>query len=139
MSQVKVRWMEKQQFVGVDSTKHSLVISAQDEANATGVKPSDLLLLGLGGCAAVDVVSILEKKRQRVTGFEIQIQGEQEVDPPWTFKRIHLEYLVEGPNLTPLAVEQAVALSEEKYCSVRASLSPAIEITRDIRILSGSS
>jgi putative redox protein len=132
-SHAQVKWLDKLQFVGTDSTKHSLVMSSQDAENATGLKPSELLLLALGGCTAVDIVTIMRKKRQAVTGLEINVRGEQDEDPPWTFRRIHLEYVVRGKGLSEKGLAQAVQLSEEKYCSVRNSL--ACEVTSSYRIV----
>jgi putative redox protein len=129
----QVKWLDKLQFVGTDSTKHSLVVSSQDAENATGLKPSELLLLALGGCTAVDVVTIMRKKRQAMTGLEINVRGEQDEAPPWTFRRIHLEYVVRGKGLSEKGLAQAIQLSEEKYCSVRNSL--ACEVTSSYRIV----
>jgi putative redox protein len=130
-----VRWVEKRQFVGTDSTRHAIVISTPDVDNGTGVKPSDLLLLALGSCSAVDVVEILRKKRQALTGLLVRVEGEQDPDPPWAFRRITLTYEVRGRGLSRPAVEQAVALAEEKYCSVRATLDSRVAIQREIRIV----
>ena len=132
MSQVKVKWVEGKQFVGTDSTSHSLVMSSSQEG--TGLKPSDLLLLGLGGCIGVDVIMILEKKRQKVTDLEITITGEQEPEPPWTFRRIEIEYLLRGKGLKEEAVRRAIQLSEEKYCSIGATISGVAEMASSFQI-----
>ena len=132
-SHAQVRWLDKLEFVGTDSTKHSLVMSSQDEENATGLKPSDLLLLALAGCTAVDVVTIMRKKRQAMMGLEINVRGEQDENPPWTFRRIHLEYVVRGKDLSEKGLAQAIQISEEKYCSVRNSLT--CEVTSSYRIV----
>ena len=132
-SHAQIKWVDKLEFVGTDSTRHSLVMSSQDEENGTGLKPSELLLLGLGGCTAVDVVNIMRKKRQAVTGLEINVRGEQDEDPPWTFRHIHLEYVVRGKGLSEKGLAQAIELSEEKYCSVKNSL--ACEVTSSYRIV----
>lgn len=132
-SHTQVKWLDKLEFVGTDSTRHSLVMSSQDEENATGLKPSDLLLLALAGCTAIDVVTIMRKKRQALTGLEINVRGEQDEDPPWTFRRIHLEYVVRGKGLSEKGLAQAVQLAEEKYCSVKNSL--ACEVTSSYRIV----
>ncbi len=134
MAEVELRWTHKLQFVGTDSTQHAIVLSAANEENRTGVKPSDLLLLALAGCTAVDVVDILRKKRQPLRGLTIRVSGEQDEDPPWAFRRIHLVYELRGAGLAAQAVEQAVTLSEDKYCSVRATLAD-VEITHEVRIL----
>lgn len=131
----RVVWLEKQQFVGIDSTRHSVVLSAHDEENGTGISPSDLLLLALAGCTSYDVVSILQKKRQPLTGLEVVVIGEQDDDPPWTFRKIRVQYRVRGKGLREKAVHDAVQLSEEKYCSVAATLRGTVEITYDVTIL----
>ena len=132
-SHAQVKWLDKLQFVGTDSTKHSLVMSSQDEENATGLKPSELLLLALGGCTAVDVIMIMGKKRQIVTGLEINVLAEQDENPPWVFRRIHLEYVVRGKGLSEKGLAQAIKLSEEKYCSVRNTLN--CEVTSSYHIV----
>jgi putative redox protein len=127
----RVIWLEKRQFVGIDSSKHSVVLSAQDEDNGTGINPSDLLLLALGSCTSYDVVNILQKKRQRLTGLEVAVTAEQDEDPPWTFRKIHVQYRVRGRGLREKAVQDAIRLSEEGYCSVAATLRGAVELTYD--------
>ena len=135
MSTVQVTWLQKQQYVGVDSNKHAVVMSTQDAENGIGMKPSDLLLVALGGCTSVDVISILQKKRQPVTGLEVSVSGEQETDPPFTFRKVHVVYQVRGRGLKAKAVEDAVALSEERYCSVGATVRAAAVITHEIQII----
>lgn len=99
------------------------------------MKPSDLLLVALSACTAVDVVDILAKKRTPVSGLEITASGEQDANPPWAFRKIHLKYQLSGENLTPKNVAQAIQLSEEKYCSVAATLRGVAEITTEFEIL----
>ena len=132
---VHITWVQKRQFVGSDSSKHSVVMSSQDEENGTGMKPSDLLLVGLGGCTGYDVVDILLKKRQQLTGLEIVVTGEQDADPPWAYRKIHVHYVVRGRGLREKAVRDAIALSEEKYCSVTATVRGVAEITQDYTIV----
>jgi putative redox protein len=132
---VSVKWLDKLQFVGTDNTKHSLVMSGQDEENGVGMSPSQLVLVGLGGCTAYDVVGILKKKRQHLTGLEITVTSEQEPDPPWPYRKIHLHYEVRGKGLREKAVRDAIELSEEKYCSVAATLRGVAEITFDYTIV----
>ncbi len=127
-------WCREGLYVGIDTNKHSVVISTQDEENRVGMKPSDLLMVALASCTAVDVVSILRKKRQPLASLEILADGEQDADPPWRFRRIHLTYRVRGKNLTPEAVGWAIELSESRYCSVSASLRPQVEITTSFEI-----
>lgn len=135
MTHAKVTWFGGKQFVGVDSSKHAVVLSAQDEKNGTGMKPSDLLLVALAGCSAVDVIGILDKKRQDVRGFEINVKAEQEKDPPWTFRRIELEYVVTGRGIKEKAVADAIELSEEKYCSVSSTVQGVAEVVSSFRIV----
>jgi putative redox protein len=129
-----VIWFGKRQFVGIDSTRHAVVMSSQDDENGTGMSPAQLLLVALGGCTAYDVVSILEKKRQHLTGLEITVTGEQETEPPWPYRKIHVHYLVRGRGLQEKAVREAIELSEQKYCSVAATLRGSAEITYDVTI-----
>jgi putative redox protein len=130
-----IQWVSKGQFVGTDSTKHSVVISRQDEQNAVGMKPSDMLLVALGGCTSLDMVNILIKKRQKLTGLEIEIHGEQDPDPPWAFRSIQITYKARGHGLSEKAVADAISLAEEKYCSVKASLDKRVEIDSRYEII----
>ena len=133
-STTTIQWVSGKRFVGIDSTNHSVVLSSKDEG--VGVKPSDMLLIALAACTAVDVVEILSKKRQTLTSLEIITTGEQDADPPWTFRKINLKYRLSGANLTEKAVEQAIQLSEDKYCSVAATVRATAEITTEFEILS---
>ena len=99
------------------------------------MKPSDLLLVAVGACTAVDVVSILEKKRKPLSSLEISVSAEQQEDPPWTFRRINIHYKLRGTGLTDKAVKQAIQISEEKYCSVSATIRGVAEITTSYEIL----
>jgi putative redox protein len=128
-----VQWLSGKRFVGIDSTNHSVVVSSKDEG--IGVKASDLLLIALASCTAMDVVEILSKKRMPLNSLEIVSCGEQEADPPWTFRRIHLKYRLSGQGLTKKAVEQAIQLSEEKYCSVAATVRATAPITTEFEIV----
>jgi putative redox protein len=119
--------------VGVDSTNHSVILSSPSEG--VGVKPSDLLLLGLASCTAVDVVEILNKKRMPLSSLEITTSGEQDADPPWTFRKIHMKFRVGGDGLTDKAVQQAIELSEGKYCSVAATVKNTAQITTEYEII----
>lgn len=135
MGSATIKWVTKGQFIATDSSKHSVVLSTQDAENGIGMKPSDLLLAALGGCTAVDVVNILLKKRQPLTGLEIQVSGEQDADPPWTFRKIHVVYTVRGRGLAEKAVADAIRLSEEKYCSVKSTLEKAVPISIEFHIV----
>jgi putative redox protein len=129
-----VRWLKEKHFVGIDSGNHSVVLSGQ--ADGIGVKPSEMLLIALASCSAVDVVEILEKKRLKLTLLEVTTTGEQDVQPPWTYRRINIKYRLAGLGLTPKAVEQAISLSQEKYCSVAATVRGVAQINTEYEILS---
>ncbi len=133
MANASVQWISGKQFIGVDSTNHSVVLSTPDEG--IGMKPSDLLLVALASCTAVDVVEILTKKKIILTSLEISATGEQDSAPPWTFRKIHLTYKVGGKGVTETAVEQAIQLSEQKYCSVASTLRGVAEITTRFELL----
>lgn len=134
MGSAKIQWQPGgMTFIGTDSTNHSVVLSTSDEG--VGMKPSDLLLVAVGACTAVDVVSILEKKRTPLSSLEISVSAEQQEDPPWTFRKIKIHYKLRGTGLTDKAVEQAILLSEEKYCSVSATIRGVAEITTSYEIL----
>jgi putative redox protein len=134
MSQTIVKWLQGKQFVGIDSSRHSVVLSTPDAENATGCKPSDMLLVALGACVAVDVVEILAKKRTPLASLEIAIDGEQEPAPPWAFRKIHLTFRLGGERLTPRGVRQAITLADEKYCCVAATLRGVATITWDFEL-----
>lgn len=134
MPTATVRWLNERNFVGVDSTGHSVVLSGQK--NGIGVSPSQMLLVALAACSSVDVVEILEKKRKKLTLLEVTAHGKQDPDPPWTYRKIHITYRLGGKDLTPKAVEQAIRLSEEKYCSVAATVRGVAQITTDYEIVS---
>lgn len=133
MATAVVKWIEGKQFVGIDSTRHSVVLSTTDEG--VGMKPSELLLIAVASCSAVDVVGILAKKRMELTRLEISSTGEQDQDPPWTYRKIHLVYKLAGKGLTKEAVARAIELSHEKYCSVAATIKATAEITTEFEIL----
>lgn len=133
LAKTTLKWLEGKKFVGIDSTNHSVVLSTPEEG--VGVKPSEMLLIALSSCSAVDVVNILDKKRMTLTHFEVSATGEQDQDPPWTFRKIYLHYTLAGKDLTSEAVAQAIKLSEEKYCSVAATIKATAHITTDFEIL----
>jgi putative redox protein len=133
MGTATVKWIDGKKFIGIDSTNHSVVLSTPDEG--LGIKPSELLLIALASCSAVDVVEILAKKRMTLTHLEISSSAEQDQDPPWTFRKINLHYKIGGMNLTEKAVAQAIQLSEEKYCSVAATIRATAQIITDFEIL----
>lgn len=142
MVNVNVHWTGGMQFAGESiDTGHSLVMDADPEHGGknSGFRPIHLLLVALGGCTGMDVISIMKKKRQEVTALIINIKGEKrEVEDPHVYTRISVEYVFTGNNLSEAAVRQSVRLSEEKYCSVMATLRPLAKIEVTWRISGGS-
>lgn len=136
MGEVQVTWLQDMQFVGTDSTQHSVVISPPGE-KSVGMKPSELLLVALAGCTGVDVANIMRKKRIQLSNLCITVRGEQDPKPPWAFRKMHIHYRVTGTGLSAKAVEQAIRLSEEKYCSVSATLRPGVELSWDYELTEG--
>ncbi len=133
MAETTLKWIAGKQFIGIGSTKHSIVISTPDEG--IGVKPSELLPLALASCTAVDVVEILNKKRMPLTHLEIATTSEQDPEPPWAFRKIHMHFRVAGKNLTEKAVMQAIHLAEERYCSVAATIRATAQISTDFELI----
>ncbi|MBW6466741.1 MAG: OsmC family protein [Brevefilum sp.] len=129
-----LRWIpDGNRFVSTDSTGHSVVLSTSDEN--IGMKPSELILSALAGCTSVDVVGILAKKQTPLSHLEVEVTAEQDADPPWTFRKIHMNFKLKGKGLTEKNVQQAIKLSEEKYCSVGATLRGVAEITTQFTII----
>ena len=123
---------EGRQFVAESGTGHALVM---DDANGrTGPKPIELALLALGGCTGFDVIGILRKKRQMVTGYEIELHAEQNPDPPAYFTRVEIKHRLRG-RIAPEAVQRAIQLSETKYCAVGAMISKTAKIETTFEIL----
>jgi len=131
MTEAKTTWIEKQRFDGIADSGHSIVV---DGDKAVGNSPMELVLIGLCGCTGYDVVSILQKKREAFTSFEVRAQAERAVGPPSVYTEIKLSYRV-GGKVSRKAVEDAVRLSKEKYCSVSAMLEKTAKITAQIEYL----
>jgi len=138
MDVVNARWSKQRQFVGWDSKNHGIVMDtpADGSGEGTGWRPVELLLLGIAGCTGVDVISILEKKREDVRGLEIEVRGEPFVDDfPHYYSTIEIVYTVTGVGIKPQSVAQAIDLSEEKYCSVKGCLGPQCVVTTAFEIV----
>ena len=118
----RVKWVEGRAFVGESGSGHAIVMDGAPEAGGRnlGVRPMEMLLLGLGGCTAFDVVMILEKSREKVTSCEVELEAGRAPVEPKVFTHVKLVYKLKGRNLKPAAVERAIKLSEEKYCSATA-------------------
>ncbi len=137
MVEAKVTLIQDMQFNGEATSGHTLTMDADDASGGrnAGFRPMELLLVGFGGCSGMDVISILRKKRQNVSGLEINVKGEKTEDYPKIYKTVHIEYIVKGKGIEKEAVERAITLSLDKYCSVGATLAKAGTITHSYRIV----
>jgi putative redox protein len=108
--------VQGRQFVAQTGGGHSFLMDDKD--GATGPKPIELVAAGLAGCTAFDVINILRKKRQRVTGYEVRVEADQASQPPAVFTEVRIKHIITGVAVEPAAIEDAIRLSEEKYCSV---------------------
>src|SRR5207302_634806 len=131
MTEARTTWIEKQRFDGIADSGHKIVV---DGDKAAGNSPMELVLIGLCGCTGYDVVSILEKKREPFTSLEVRAQAERAPEPPSVYTEIKLTYRV-GGRVSRKAVEDAVRLSKEKYCSVSAVLEKTAKITTQIELV----
>jgi putative redox protein len=125
MAGVQVTWVGGQLFEAADDAGHTILTGSDPRS----FKPPNLLLASLAACAGIDLVAILEKKRQKVTGIEANLSKQNAPEPPWTIEKIEIEWVVRGHNLSEKAVRDAVHLAEGKYCSVAASLKSEIVMT----------
>lgn len=130
MITAKVNWTEEMRFDGIATSGHSVVVDSDSKA---GSSPMELVLIALCGCTATDVVSILRKKREPFTAVEVSVQGEKAPEPPRVYTSIKLHYRVAG-NVSRKAVEDAVRLSEEKYCAVSIMLGKTAKIAYEIEL-----
>lgn len=132
-----IRWVDGVQFVGEAGSGHAVVIDGPPEAGGrnAGIRPMELVLTGLGACTAFDVVSILRKSRQQITDCRAELEAERAESVPRVFTRIHIHFVVTGHGLKAAAVERAVTLSAEKYCSATLMLRDAVTITHDFELV----
>ncbi len=132
----RVKWLDNMSFVGESGSGHSVVMDGAPEFGGRnlGMRPMEMLLLGLGGCSSFDVVLILQKSKQQVLDCEVLIEAERADKDPKVFTRIHLHFVVSGRNLSAEKVERAVKLSAEKYCSASIMLAKTADITHDFEL-----
>jgi putative redox protein len=136
MEHAQVSYVQGLQFVGTASSGHAIVMDGDPEVGGsnTAPRPMELLLLGLGGCSGMDVISILRKKSQDITALEIHIKGERAATYPKNFTEIDLEFIVKGKNISEEAVKRSIELSVDKYCSVKATLEGSATIRSSYKI-----
>lgn len=133
----RIKWLDHMSFVGESGSGHSVVMDGAPDVGGRnlGVRPMEMLLLGLGGCTAFDVVSILHKSRQQLVDCEVEIEAERAEDIPKVFTSIHLHFIVTGRDIDPNKVAKAVDLSADKYCSASRMLEKTAAITHDFEIV----
>ena len=137
MMKARVKWIEGSSFVAQSGSGHSVVLDGPPEAGGKnlGVRPMEMVLLGLGGCTAFDVVDILKKKRETITDCSVEISAERADTVPKVFTHIHLHYIVSGNDVKEESVKRAVELSAEKYCSVSMMLNKGATLTHDYEVI----
>ncbi len=138
--QATIKWIDGRTFVGESGSGHAVVMDGPPDHGGRniGVRPMEMILLGLGGCSAFDIVEILEKGRQQILGCTAELTAERVDAIPSVFSKIHLHFKITGKNLPVTAVERAVKLSAEKYCSASIMLGKAgVDITHDFEVIEG--
>lgn len=135
--EVKVKWVGDMMFLGESGSGHTVVMDGPPELGGKnlGIRPMELLLLGMGGCTSFDVMQILQKSRQNVTDCVAEITAERVDTVPKVFSKIHVHFVVTGKSLKEASVARAVKLSAEKYCSASIMLEKSVEITHDFEML----
>ena len=133
----RVKWVEDATFIGESGSGHAVVMDGPPDSGGRnlGIRPMEMLLIGMGGCTAFDVVLILRKARQPVTDCVVEIEAERAETVPKVFTRIHVHFIVTGAGLSDKQVARAVQLSAEKYCSASIMLGKAAEITHDYEVV----
>jgi putative redox protein len=133
----RIKWLDHMSFVGESGSGHSVVMDGAPEAGGRdlGIRPMEMLLLGLGGCTSFDVVSILHKSRQQISDCEVEIEAERATGIPKVFTHIQLHFIVSGRELDKTKVAKAVSLSADKYCSASRMLEKTATITHDFEIV----
>jgi len=132
----RVKWLDNMSFVGESGSGHSVVMDGPPEFGGRnlGIRPMEMLLLGLGGCASFDIVSMLKKGKQDLVDCEVEISAQRADSEPKVFIGIHLHFIISGNDLTEKKVVRAIELSAEKYCSASIMLGKTAEITHDYEI-----
>ena len=132
-----VKWLDHMSFVGESESGHSVVMDGPPESGGRnmGVRPMEMVLLGMGGCTAFDVVMILQRQRQAITDCHVELSAERADEVHKVFTRIHAHYVVKGKGLDAKKVARAIDMTAEKYCSVSIMLAKSAEVTHDFEII----
>ena len=133
----RVKWLDNMSFVGESGSGHSVVMDGPPEAGGRnlGVRPMEMLLLGIGGCSSFDIVSMLKKGKQDIIDCEVEISAERAETDPKIFTKIHLHFIISGNDLSEKRVARAIELSADKYCSASIMLGRVAEVTHDYELL----
>jgi putative redox protein len=133
----RVKWVEQVSFLGETESSHAVLMDGSPAAGGRnlGPRPMEMLLLGAGGCTSFDVMSILKKSRQAVSGCYVELNAERAETDPKVFTKIHMHFVVTGKDIKPEAVEKAIKLSAEKYCSASIMLGATAAITHDFEVI----
>jgi putative redox protein len=132
-----VKWLDHMSFVGESGSGHSVVMDGppDDGGRNMGIRPMEMVLLGMGGCTAFDLVLILQRQRQAISDCQVDLVAERAAKVPKVFTKIHVHYIVSGKDLDEIKVARAVKMTAEKYCSVSIMLSASVEISHDFEIV----
>lgn len=132
-----VKWLDNMSFVGESESGHSVVMDGPPESGGRnlGVRPMEMVLLGMGGCTAFDVVLILQRQRQSITDCHVELSAERATEVPKVFTKIHVHYVVTGKDLDEKKVARAVNMTAEKYCSVSIMLAATVDVSHDFEII----
>ena len=135
----RVKWLDHMTFVGETPSGHAVVMDGPPEHGGRNMaaRPMEMLLLGMGGCTAFDVVQILKKARQEVTDCVVELKADRAATIPAVFTEIHVHFVVSGRNLSEKQVQRAIALSAKKYCSASIMLGKTANITHDFELIEG--
>lgn len=130
----QVKWTGDSRYLGLTESNNSVIMDCK-AGEKSAASPMEMVLMGIGGCSTVDIVSILQKARQNVTDCHVEIESERAESVPAVFTRIHLHFVVKGRDVKDSQVERAVNLSADKYCSVSIMLGKAVEITHSFEVV----
>ncbi len=133
----RVKWVEQVSFLGESESGHAVLMDGAPAAGGRnlGPRPMEMLLLGAGGCTSFDVIAILKKSRQAVTDCYVELEAERAETDPKVFTKIHMHFVVKGKDIKPEAVEKAIKLSAEKYCSASIMLGAMATVTHDFEVI----
>ncbi len=133
----RITWIENRMFVGESGSGYTMTLGARSSPDSPTLcaSPMELVLIGLGGCTAFDVVHILERGREPIEDCVVDLEAEREEEDPQVFTRVHVHFTVTGRGLDPAKVERAIELSAEKYCSASAMIGKTAEITHDFEVI----